>query len=710
MADVKINVKVVSDAAKASVKSLGAETVATEKAFKSLNVSVSNTTSAFKVFAGNLAASAIQSLTSGLFTFAGASIKTAQEIEKVTTQLEVLTKSAGTANAIVKDLQEFAASTPFQFQDLAEATQKLIAFGFSTKEAKDNLVVLGDVAGASGANIQELSFIFGQVRAESKLTGERFRQFAERSIPIGPALAKTMGVAESAVRDLISNGKVDFATFEKAFRSLNKEGNFAFGGMVKLSKTLEGRLSTLKDNFIQLQATTSKVLTPALKAGATALTSLIQQIEKNASFKDFLITFANKIPNAIKIVADGFIFLNDIFQGTLKVIEYLRIGVNTFFSLMLSGVSRVVEAGVALTDFFNIDTSGTKQALDTINLLIESLDEVAIQSSKNVNDINNSQNQINEIITNGSNLLIDIYTKEREAAEKASKAKQDKDKADVDSEIQKLNTLQLLKEEQSLRKAEEDAQLKALNELRASEEFEFLMFNLGLQEAARATAKAKELEDQGKHNEALKVLSEAREKAEDIQFKRRLDTAKKAKDAELKLEKTVQDQKNSILSASFGLAATLAKDGSKEQFLIQKAAAAAEIIIARGKALALIPAQTAFIPFPANLAAAAQLTTLANIQAGIGLATVAAATIKGFESGGIVGGNSYTGDNIPVRVNSGEMILNKQQQSELFKVANGGGGSGQVIQSNITVELDGDVVARAVSRRVADGLELGEVV
>lgn len=47
------------------------------------------------------------------------------------------------------------------------------------------------------------------------------------------------------------------------------------------------------------------------------------------------------------------------------------------------------------------------------------------------------------------------------------------------------------------------------------------------------------------------------------------------------------------------------------------------------------------------------------------------ATIKGFATGGIVGGNSTTGDKVPIRVNSGEMVLNKGQQARLFAMANG---------------------------------------
>lgn len=70
--------------------------------------------------------------------------------------------------------------------------------------------------------------------------------------------------------------------------------------------------------------------------------------------------------------------------------------------------------------------------------------------------------------------------------------------------------------------------------------------------------------------------------------------------------------------------------------------------------------------------------------AATGLATLAAmiTSVKqmgAFATGGIVGGNSKTGDRLTVRVNSGEMILNAQQQARLFAIANGASVYGQAV-------------------------------
>ena len=63
------------------------------------------------------------------------------------------------------------------------------------------------------------------------------------------------------------------------------------------------------------------------------------------------------------------------------------------------------------------------------------------------------------------------------------------------------------------------------------------------------------------------------------------------------------------------------------------------------------------------LAAVAIASILAAVIAAI-------ASLSKFETGGIVGGNSYTGDKILARLNSGEMVLNDKQQNKLWKMIN----------------------------------------
>ena len=64
------------------------------------------------------------------------------------------------------------------------------------------------------------------------------------------------------------------------------------------------------------------------------------------------------------------------------------------------------------------------------------------------------------------------------------------------------------------------------------------------------------------------------------------------------------------------------------------------------------------------------LFTLPLAGAAIASAIAAFASIPRFEKGGIVGGNSPEGDKILARLNSGEMVLNKDQQGTLYGLLN----------------------------------------
>lgn len=167
-----------------------------------------------------------------------------------------------------------------------------------------------------------------------------------------------------------------------------------------------------------------------------------------------------------------------------------------------------------------------------------------------------------------------------------------------------------------------------------------------------------------------------------------LDEKKKA-DAAIELEGTVAQ-----IAAEETLAAVKAKEATFEATITANKIAQAEASLGLATALGVEAAAYLAVASAAKKAAAASAAAAAAAMAGPAAPAAAAAAaaetiaainavLAGFAKGGIVGGNSTHGDRNIVRVNSGEMILNKAQQGTLFNMLNGKGGLGGNVQFKI---------------------------
>lgn len=119
----------------------------------------------------------------------------------------------------------------------------------------------------------------------------------------------------------------------------------------------------------------------------------------------------------------------------------------------------------------------------------------------------------------------------------------------------------------------------------------------------------------------------------------------------------------SEFAQTIGMIGQAAKVGAVQQKRISQVQAIINTAVAASKANTATPYP------PVN----AGLMVMAIAQ---GMAQVAIIERQKFAGGGIVPGTSFSGDRVPVSVNSGEMILNKQQQSNLFDMIKGSRSSG----------------------------------
>lgn len=126
---------------------------------------------------------------------------------------------------------------------------------------------------------------------------------------------------------------------------------------------------------------------------------------------------------------------------------------------------------------------------------------------------------------------------------------------------------------------------------------------------------------------------------------------------------------------------------------------AANVMTAAAQAIPSIKALASAQALQATTGAAASTSSIPIVgwlTAGAAVASVIAAiaSTPKFAYGGIVPGSSFTGDNVPALVNSGEMILNRGQQANLFRmIAGGGGRAGNVNVSGEFTVRGRDLVA-----------------
>ena len=178
----------------------------------------------------------------------GIGVKLAADFEQAEVAMSTMLGSTGEAKKVLKDLTDFAASTPFEFPELQQATTKLLAFGESSESVIPALRRIGDIAAGVGQPVGEIAEVYGKARVQGRLFAEDINQLVGRGIPVIQELAKQFGVTDGEVKKLVESGKVNFSNLEQAFISLTSEGGKFAGLMAAQSGTLSGLFSTLKDN------------------------------------------------------------------------------------------------------------------------------------------------------------------------------------------------------------------------------------------------------------------------------------------------------------------------------------------------------------------------------------------------------------------------------------------------------------------------------
>lgn len=270
------------------------------------------------------------------------------QVEQYTAKFETFTGSAEKANETVQTLVDLGASTPFEFLDLANATEMMMAYGFSADEATGYLTMLGDASGGSAEKLNSIVTSFARMKSTGKVTLEYLNLMLENGFNPLQQVAKNTGKSMAELYADISDGKLSVEEIEKAIKQMTSEGGQYFGLMEKQSQTLNGQLSTLSDNISNRLGQSFQWLNDLLKNNIVpTLNGLLDgTIKLDADFinkgLDWAVNLSKGFVKGFPKVFSSFL---DGLQGIVdKIAEYTPIIINKGFEMLSNLVQGMINA------------------------------------------------------------------------------------------------------------------------------------------------------------------------------------------------------------------------------------------------------------------------------------------------------------------------------------------------------------------------------
>jgi phage-related protein len=267
----------------------------------------------------------------------GIGIKAASDMQSLGVALKTAFQGdAEAAKAAQAQITDFAAKTPFELGEITTAFIKLKNMGLDPSQ--EALTAYGDTASAMGKSLNDMV----EAVADAA-TGEfeRLKEFGIRSSSEGDRVTFTFkGVSKTV-------GK-NSAEIEAYLKELGRT-NFA-GGMEEQSRTLGGRMSTLKDTF-KLAMASIVTDTGLLDFVTNAVAKLTEYI---SYLQPIVIGFAK---DAINFLKDRFQDLNQFLKDNEDTINKIRDAISALilegFDLLKGALEGIISLFSDLYDFLS---------------------------------------------------------------------------------------------------------------------------------------------------------------------------------------------------------------------------------------------------------------------------------------------------------------------------------------------------------------------
>lgn len=201
------------------------------------------------------------------------------QFQQLEIAFETMLGSGTKAKALIDQMAETAARTPFDLAGVAGGAKQLLAYGESADKVNDTLVRLGNIASGLSIPLNDIVYLYGTTMVQGRLYAQDVRQFTGRGIPLVKELAAMYGETAEEINGMVSEGKIGFPEVEKVIKKLTDQGGQFYNLMEKQSASLTGQISNLGDAWDMALNKIGERNQDVFAAGISSATYMVEHLD-----------------------------------------------------------------------------------------------------------------------------------------------------------------------------------------------------------------------------------------------------------------------------------------------------------------------------------------------------------------------------------------------------------------------------------------------
>ena len=300
------------------------------------------------------------------------SVKYNANIERLQTSFETMTGSAEKAAEVVERLRTMGAETPFETTDLVRVTQLLMQYGFAADDAIEKMSMLGDIAQGNADAMTSIAIGYAQMSSAGKVNLQDIRQMINGGFNPLQEISERTGESMASLYDRISKGTMSVDEITESMRYATSEGGRFYQSMEKQSQTLNGQLSTLKDNLSSFGGMIfqplSDKLRDALIPDVNAIIADLQSAFEVGGLDGLVNEVSAQIP---KLLSEGTKAATKLFDGIKKQLPKLVKGIMNSIPDIIRGAGDIIP--MLASSFFDLASAAVEELIGMLPELVPAL-------------------------------------------------------------------------------------------------------------------------------------------------------------------------------------------------------------------------------------------------------------------------------------------------------------------------------------------------